>query len=78
MKFVPCAIGDAYLVVEETALLFYNSMVRIFGILETIVLDHDTLFTSLFWQAIHKFLEAKLLIISAFHLVMVDKWNTLK
>ena len=67
MKFIPCAIRDAHLTLEETVQLFYGNVVRDFGILDTIVLDYNTQFTSLFKQVVWKLLGTKVLMSSVFY-----------
>ena len=40
---------------------------RLHGVPESIVSDHDTKFTSTFWRELHKLMGTKLLISTAFH-----------
>ena len=45
---------------------------RLHGVPKSIVLDHDTKFTSTFWRELHKLMGTKLLMSTAFHPQMDD------
>jgi hypothetical protein len=45
-RLTPCFMGDNVLTAVETAQLFFNRIVRDFGIPETIISDRDPRFTS--------------------------------
>ena len=53
---------------SELAWLYIQEIVRLHGLAETIVLDHDSKFTSKFWRETHKLLGTKLLMLTSFHL----------
>ena len=52
---------------KEVAWLFLKEFVRLHGIPELIVLDHDTKFTSTFWYELHRLMGTKLLMSTVFH-----------
>ena len=52
---------------SEVAWLFLKEVVRLHGVSESIVLDHDTKFMSMFWHELHKLMGTKLLMSTAFH-----------
>ena len=47
--------------------LILKEVVRLHGILESIVSDRDTKFTSIFWKELHRLMGSKLLVSTAFH-----------
>ena len=67
MKLAPCALGDAQLTSGEMVKLFYDRVIRYFGIPDSIVPDHNARFTSLFWKALWNLMGTKLLMSTAFH-----------
>ena len=52
---------------KEVAWLFLKEVVRLHGVPKSIVLDHDTKFTSTFWHELHRLMGTKLLMSTAFH-----------
>ena len=52
---------------KEVVWLFLKEVMRLHGVLESIVLDHDTKFTSTFWHELHRLMGTKLLMSTAFH-----------
>ena len=52
---------------KEVAWLFLKEVVRLHGVLESIVLDHDTKFISMFWHELHRLMGTKLLMSTVFH-----------
>ena len=50
--------------------LILKEVMRLHGIPESIVSDQDTKFTSIFWEELHRLMESKLLMSTAFHLQM--------
>ena len=50
--------------------LILKEVMRLYGILESIVTDRDTKFTSIFWMELHRLMGSKLLMSTAFHLQM--------
>ena len=52
---------------EKLAKLYIKEIVRLHGVLMTIVSDRDTRFVSKFWKALHKALGTNLSLSTAFH-----------
>ncbi len=52
---------------SELAWIFLHEVVRLHGLPESIVSDHDTKFTSKFWGELHRLVGVKLLMSTAFH-----------
>lgn len=52
---------------SDTAELMFDSVYKIHGLLEQIISDHDSLFTSKFWKRLHWLLNVELRMSSAFH-----------
>ena len=52
---------------REVAWIFLKEVVRLHGVPESIVLDHNTEFTSTFWHELHKPMGTKLLMSTVFH-----------
>ena len=52
---------------KEVAWLFLKEVVRLHGVPESIVLDCDTKFMSMFWRELHRLMGTKLLMSTAFH-----------
>ena len=52
---------------KEVAWLFLKEVVRLHGVPESIVSDHDTKFTSMFLRELHRLMGTKLLMSTVFH-----------
>ena len=52
---------------KEVAWLFFKEVMRLHGVPESIVSDHNTKFTSMFWCELHRLMGTKLLMSTAFH-----------
>jgi hypothetical protein len=52
---------------ESVAHVFFADIVRLHGILQSIVSDHDPVFTSAFWRELMRLMGTKLHMSSAFH-----------
>ena len=52
---------------NEVAWLFLKEVVRLHRVPKSIVMDHDTKFTSTFWHELHRLMGTKLLMSTAFH-----------
>lgn len=48
-RLIPCTFGDANLTGGEVARLFFDHIIRHYGVPTSIVSDRDTRFTSEFW-----------------------------
>ena len=53
--------------VQDTAKLYLDNIFRIHGLPKVIVSDRDSKFTSHFWTSLHKLLQTKLAMSSAYH-----------
>ena len=52
---------------KEVAWIFLKEIVRLHGVPDSIVSDHDMKFTSSFWKELHRLMGTKLLMSTAFH-----------
>ena len=66
----PCCMGEGLLSAEQTAKLFYENVVRLFGVPNTVLHDQDVRFTSQFWTVFFELIGSKILFTSAYHLQM--------
>ena len=66
-RFIPCKLGEDELPATKVAQLFFEHIVRAFGVPQEIVSDRDRRFTSTFWQHLWKLLGTKTLMSTAFH-----------
>ncbi|SGZ32086.1 BQ5605_C043g12069 [Microbotryum silenes-dioicae] len=64
VRLLPARKADT---TAEVAARFHEGWHRLFGLPQSIVSDRDKLFTSKFWTALHKRLNIKLQLSSAFH-----------
>ena len=66
VKLVPCFVGDAELSTPTTAKLFFNNIVRSFGVPQAVVHDRHPRFTSSFWSARFEMLGSRVVLCSVF------------
>lgn len=66
-RLTPCYMGDAALTAVETAQLFFDRVVRDFGVPAVIVSDRDPRFTSAFWTALMEIVGTRLAFSTAHH-----------
>src|SRR6266481_100152 len=52
---------------KEVTLIFLKEIVRLHGVPDSIMLDHDMKFTSSFWKELHQLMGTKLLMSTVFH-----------
>jgi hypothetical protein len=64
VHFVPSNTKDT---ASDVALLFFNNIFRLHGMPTTIVSDRDSKFTSRFWKELHRLMDVKLAMSTAFH-----------
>ena len=67
VRVCPCATGGEPLSAGATASLFFNQVVRHFGIPDDVVHDRDARFTSAFWRELMHRLGTKCLFSTAHH-----------
>jgi hypothetical protein len=61
---------------SELSSLYIKEVVHLHGLLDSIVSDRDSKFTSKFWHEMHRILGTKLMMSTAFHPQMdgASKW----
>ena len=67
VRVVPCYMGDNDLSARYTAHLFFQSIVRHYGLPDSVVHDRDPRFTSQFWRALMARMGTKCLFSTAHH-----------
>ena len=67
MCLTPCCMGEGLLSAEQTVKLFYENMLRLFGVPNTILHDRDVRFTSQFWTAFFELIGSKVFLTMAYH-----------
>ncbi len=66
-RLIPCLVGGGELSAEQTAKLFFDNIVRFYGVPSELVHDRDPRFTSNFWRALFDIMGSRLLFSSAYH-----------
>lgn len=66
-RLVPCRVGENALTAPVVARLFFDAVVRHYGVPTTVLHDRDVRFTSAFWQELWKLLGCKTVFSSAYH-----------
>ena len=66
-RLIPVAVGDGQLSAPAVARLFFDNVVRLFGVPQSILSDRDPRFTGQFWRALWSILGSKCVYSSAFH-----------
>ena len=67
VRLTPCFVGGGELSAEQTARLFFDNIVRFYGVPSELVHDRDPRFTSNFWRALFDIMGSRLLFSSAYH-----------
>ena len=67
VKLVPCFVGEGELSAPATAKLFFDNIVRSFGVPSTVIHDRDPRFTSSFWSALFELIGSRVVLSTAFH-----------
>ena len=67
VRFTPCRMGDGQLGAMETAHLFFDRVIRDFGVPELIVSDRDPRWTGQFWRALMSIVGTFLAFSTAYH-----------
>ena len=66
-RLTPCILGAGELSAAHVARLFFDSVVRLFGVPEDVVHDRDPRFTSDFWRCLWELMGTKVVLSSAYH-----------
>ena len=66
-RLVPTRAGEGGMSAQEVAALFYDAVVRLFGVPRSVLHDRDPRFTAQFWQALWRIMGCKTLFSSAYH-----------
>ena len=72
VRLVPC---QSNLTAEQLAVLFFNGWYCENGLPVDIVCDHDKLFVSAFWKALHVLTGTKIKMSTSYHPVTVSHWT---
>ena len=64
---IPCFMGEGELSAEHVAQLFFNSVVRLFGLPDKVLHDRDPMFTADFWRHLWDSLRSRAVFFSAYH-----------
>ena len=67
VRVTPCHAGEGQLDAGGVARLFFDRIVRDFGVPKTIVSDRDPRFTGAFWSALMRMMGTRLAFSTAFH-----------
>ena len=67
VRVTPCRMGESSLDAGGVARLFFDRIVRDFGVPQTIVSDRDPRFTGAFWEALMSLIGTRLTFSTAFH-----------
>ena len=64
---LPCVLGAGGMSSEATAKLFFEAVVRFYGLPDEVLHDRDPRFTADFWRALWKLLGSRAVFSSAYH-----------
>ena len=67
VKLIPVLIGEGALSAPEVAHLFFEYVVRLFGIPHVVLHDRDARFTAHFWRCLWELLGSRVALSSAYH-----------
>ena len=67
VKLIPVSIGEGALSAPEVARLFFEHVVRLFGIPHVVLHDRDARFTAHFWRCLWELLGSRVALSSAYH-----------
>jgi len=67
-RLIPVYLGEGEMSAPQAAAIFYDHVVRLFGVPKAIVSDRDPRFTADFWGSLWRILGTKVLLSSAYHL----------
>lgn len=66
-RLIPVTLGEGKLTAVEVARLFFEHIVKLFGVPKSVLSDRDPRFTAGFWRALWSILGSKCVFSSAFH-----------
>ncbi len=66
-RLAPVFMGGGELTAQETARIFFDYVVRIFGVPDSVLSDRDSRFTAEFWRALWDILGTQVVLSSAYH-----------
>ena len=67
VKLIPVSIGEGALSAPEVARLFFEHVVRLFGIPHVVLHDRDARFTAHFWRCLWELLGSRVALSLAYH-----------
>ena len=67
VRVIPCYMGEGELSAEQVATLFFNAVVRLFGLPDEVLHDRDPRFTADFWRHLWDSLVSRAVFSSAYH-----------
>ena len=67
VRVIPCYMGERELSAEQVATLFFNAVVRLFGLPDEVLHDRDPRFTADFWRHLWDSLGSRAVFSSAYH-----------
>jgi hypothetical protein len=67
VRLTPCWMGDDILTAGEVARLFFDRVVRDFGVPRELISDRDPRWVSAFWRALMAIIRTRLAFSTAFH-----------
>ena len=67
VRVVPCCMGEGELSAKQVATLFFNAVVRLFGLPDEVLHDRDPRFTADFWRHLWDSLGSRAVFSSAYH-----------
>ena len=67
VRLIPCFMGEGKLSAEHVAQLFFDSVVRVFGLPDEVLHDRDPRFTANLWRLLWDSLGSRAVFFSAYH-----------
>lgn len=67
VRLTPCFVGEGRLSAPEVARMFFNAVVRLYGMPTCVLHDRDPRFTSNFWKSLWALMGVRVALSSAHH-----------
>ena len=67
VRIIPCYMGEGELCAEQVSMLFFNAVVRLFGLPDEVLHDRDPCFAADFWRHLWNNMGSRAVISSAYH-----------